>query len=340
MLLALMDFAAAQAPACAPLMTAKVLQVPAVAEAFHAWVCSTRFVSHREFIDAGVAEGVPAYGQPVASGVTLTAAERDAWKIHHCTAAQVAANPAEAALSLWRALPVQAVQAFAGCRNASTDRLVCTVAAGAGGTMLHVRWQGDASRHHGIRPQLLTVDVAGATVLPAEGAVLPPSVPDGVATLPLVVKPCAALAAVVETSFGYCAVPAYVPGRVRRDVRQWSYNNAQGLPYTQVDPVPTQNRGHLVRHLQIESRTVALRDPAGEIVSVGYACRNPVNFDRCPWSRNPDKEDTSANVVIAADRKSYTWKRLWSGDPVDDIYTVRYRVPRTVCVGNCECPAS
>lgn len=333
--------ATAQVSSCEPLLTPALAQHPTVALAFRAWMCSTRFVSHQEFFDAGIAEGVEAYGQRLAIGGTFKPAARDAWKSTSCSPAMLGARPALATRTFLSTLPAAEVQRFANCRNASTTRLACTVVPGNRGTTLAVRWKGGESRPAGIRPQMLAVDVAGGAA--REGATVgaPASSPAGdwVADVPLTIEACAGVAVVVETTFGFCAVPAYLPALQRRVESRLFESDTQGRPYVEVRSYGTKNLGHLVRHLQIQSMTVELSDRSGEITSVSYSCRNPVDFDRCPWSLNPDTDDTSANVVIAADRKSFTWKRRWNGDPVDDIYTVRYRVPREVCVENCECPA-
>lgn len=341
MLATMNAFAQASASECqlvlkSGLITRTVLtESPVAAAAFHAWMCTTRFVNHQEFVDAGVAVGVEAYGKPLSPGMSFSITLRDAWKRTNCSPTALGKRQVDAALVLYQLLSANNVQRFVECSNQMTSRLACTVVPKANGAELIARWKGSNSME-GIAPQLLGIEIAGALVNsklldPTTSAMM--AKPGHVLIRELARDPCTSVAADISTTFGRCTIAPYVPALNRRDETQWSEAISP-----QVVTVPTQNLGHLVRQLQIETRTVELMDRSGEITDVTYQCRNPVNFDRCPYSRNPDTEDTSGNITIAPDRKSFQWKRLWSGDPVDEIYTVRYRVPRTVCVENCACP--
>ncbi|WP_076999161.1 hypothetical protein [Variovorax sp. KK3] len=50
-------------------------------------------------------------------------------------------------------------------------------------------------------------------------------------------------------------------------------------------------------------------------------------------------DDLNGNVTVAPDRKSFTWKRRWQGERVDEKYIIWFEVPQTTCAENCGCPA-
>ena len=75
---------------------------------------------------------------------------------------------------------------------------------------------------------------------------------------------------------------------------------------------------------------------------IDYTCNsgaNEHNDSYCGWSYNPGPErGRGKNVVVLGNTNYFTWYRWWqTGAPLTDVYTIRYQMPRSICVSG-DCP--
>lgn len=108
----------------------------------------------------------------------------------------------------------------------------------------------------------------------------------------------------------------------------WADTDENGSPYALQFSVRTVNLHNAGNETMQGSFALSIAN--AQIASVDYVCNDP----RCGWSY-ARQGGYGADVQVPGDRKSFTWYRVWDGDPHDETYVVHYQVQRAVCIQNC-----
>jgi len=108
----------------------------------------------------------------------------------------------------------------------------------------------------------------------------------------------------------------------------WADTDENGNPYMVQFSVRTVNLHYAADKTTQGSFTLPL--PNSQITTIDYIC----NDSKCGWSY-ARAGGYAADYQKSADSKSFTWYRVWDGDPHDETYIVHYQVQRAVCVENC-----